>query len=257
MPGLGLAVLTAGAALISGAVPALAQEKKPGLSLAAIPGTPNTLSARAYTMGQLFKDAGYATAIFGKWHLGIDPQSLPGAHGFDEFYGIPPDTSWNDAATVSLIMQSHSIDAPEKYLIEKGPWMMRQMGVGPLERVKPFTPEVRAEVDNELTDLSIAFIKQQQAAGKPFFLYLPFSMGHVPNYPSKQCAGKSRIGQYGDKIMEGDYHVGQVHSAPVHHAAVSHDLRPEQRSARGLQPVLYRHDLWLDAGAGSQSHRRI
>jgi arylsulfatase A-like enzyme len=46
-----------------------------GLSLATVPGTPNTLSGNAYTMGQLFKDAGYATAIFGKWHLGIEPQT--------------------------------------------------------------------------------------------------------------------------------------------------------------------------------------
>jgi arylsulfatase A-like enzyme len=81
---------------------------------------------------------------------------------------------------------------------------------GALEPVKPFTPEVRAEIDNELTDKSIAFMRAQKAAGKPFFLYLPFSMGHAPSYPSKQFAGKSRIGQYGDKIMEGDYHVGQV-----------------------------------------------
>ena len=181
-----------------------------GLSLATLPGTPNTLSAKAYTMGQLFKDAGYATAIYGKWHLGIDAQSLPGAHGFDDFYGIPPDSSWNDCVTVPLIEQSHSINAPENVISEKGPWMVAQKGTGKLERVKPFTPEVRAEVDNELTDKSIAFMKAQKAAGKPFFLYLPFSMGHAPNYPSKQFAGKSRIGQYGDKMMEGDYHVGQV-----------------------------------------------
>ena len=182
-----------------------------GLSLIGIPGSPNTLSAKAYTMGQLFKDAGYATAIFGKWHLGIDPQSLPCAHGFDEFYGIPPDTSWDDAVTVALVMQTHSAGSiPEKDLIEKGPWIMQQKAGGPLEKVKPFTPEVRAEIDNDLTDRSIAFMKEQAAAGKPFFLYLPFSMGHAPNYPSKQFAGKSRIGQYGDKMMEGDYHVGQV-----------------------------------------------
>src|SRR5579864_722649 len=161
-------------------------------------------------MGQLFKDAGYATAIFGKWHLGSAPQSLPSAHGFDEFYGIPPDTSWNDAITVSLIMATHSIDTPESTLIESGPWIMQQNAGGPMQRVKPFTPEVRAEIDNDLTDRSIAFIKQQNAAGKPFFLYFPFSMGHAPNYPSKQFAGKSRIGNYGDKMMEGDYHVGQV-----------------------------------------------
>jgi arylsulfatase len=184
-----------------------------GLSLVVVPNTPATLPASAYTMGQLFKDAGYGTAIFGKWHLGIEPQSLPGAHGFDEFYGIPPDTSWDDSVTVPLILQTHSIDAPEKDLIEKGPWIMAQKTGGPLERVKPFTPEVRAEIDDELTDKSIAFMKEEHAAGKPFFLYLPFSMGHAPNYPNKQFAGKSRIGQYGDKIMEGDYHVGQIMDA--------------------------------------------
>ena len=182
-----------------------------GLSLLALAGSPNTLPAKAYTMGQLFKDTGYATAIFGKWHLGSEPQSLPGAHGFDEFYGIPPDASWDAAADIPQIVQTHSAgNIPESVLIEKGAWIVQQKGGGPLERVKPFTLEVRAEIDNDLTDRSIAFMKQQQAAGKPFFLYLPFSMGHGPNLPSKQFAGKSRIGQYGDKIMEGDYHVGQV-----------------------------------------------
>ena len=184
-----------------------------GLSLVALPSGPNTLPANAYTMGQLFKDAGYATAIFGKWHIGEAPQSLPGAHGFDEFYGIPPNTSWDDAVSVPIIMMTHSFDASEKELTEQGPWIMQQQAGGPLERVKPFTPEVRAEIDNDLTDRSIAFMKQQRAAGKPFFLYLPFSMGHAPNYPSKQFAGKSRIGNYGDKMMEGDYHVGQVMDA--------------------------------------------
>ena len=115
-----------------------------GLSLVVVPGTPATLPGKAYTMGQLFKGAGYATAIFGKWHLGSAPQSLPGAHGFDEFYGIPPNTSWDDAVTVSLIEQSHSVDAPAKDLVEKGPWIMAQKAGGPLERVKPFTPEVRS-----------------------------------------------------------------------------------------------------------------
>ena len=53
-------------------------------------------------------------------------------------------------------------------------------------------------------------MKREHAAGKPFFLYLPFSMGHAPNLPSKAFAGKSRIGNYGDKMMEGDFHVGQI-----------------------------------------------
>jgi len=59
-------------------------------------------------------------------------------------------------------------------------------------------------------DKSIDFMRRQKAAGKPFFLYLPFSMGHVPNLPAPQFRGKSRIGNYGDKLMEGDFHVGRI-----------------------------------------------
>jgi arylsulfatase A-like enzyme len=73
-----------------------------GLSLVVIPNTPNTLSAGAFTVGDMFHELGYSTAIFGKWHLGKDPQSLPTAHGFDEFYGIPPDMSW-DSATCQIL----------------------------------------------------------------------------------------------------------------------------------------------------------
>jgi len=181
-----------------------------GLSLLSAPGSRYQLPANAYTMGQLFKDSGYATAIFGKWHLGAGPQAAPTAHGFDEFYGIPPDTSWSDCLTTSLILMTHSFDATEQQLNERGPWIEEQKAGEPLQRVKPFTPEVRAEIDNDLTDHAIDFMKRQVKAGKPFFCYLPFSMGHAPNYPSKQFAGKSRIGNYGDKMMEGDYHVGQV-----------------------------------------------
>ena len=181
-----------------------------GLSLILVPGTPYTLSARAFTMGELFKSVGYATAIFGKWHLGIDPHSLPTAHGFDEFYGIPPDISWDSATYVDTMELTHSINAPPEVLLTRGPQIYDAVAGGPLRKVKPYTREVRAEIDNELVAKSIDFMKRQKAASKPFFLYLPFSMGHFPNLPSKQFAGKSRIGQYGDKLMEGDHHVGQI-----------------------------------------------
>ena len=181
-----------------------------GLSLVILPGGPNTLSAKAVTMGDLFHGAGYSTAIFGKWHLGGEPQSLPTAHGFDEYYGIPPEQSWNAATYVDSIEVTHSVPAPHAALLERGPFIVEGTPGGELKKVKPFTPEVRAEIDNELVDKSIDFMKRQTAAGKPFFLYLPFSMGHVPNLPSAQFKGKSRIGNYGDKLMEGDYHVGQI-----------------------------------------------
>jgi len=179
-----------------------------GLSLIIVPDSPSTLPARAFTMGELFKSVGYATAIFGKWHLGIAPESLPTAHGFDEFYGIPPDISWDSATYVDTIELTHSMSAPPDVLLERGPQIYEAVAGGPLSKVKPYTREVRAEIDNELVAKSIDFMKRQKAAGKPFFLYLPFSMGHFPNLPSKQFAGKSRIGQFGDKLMEGDHHVG-------------------------------------------------
>lgn len=181
-----------------------------GLSLICVPGSDFTLSAKAITMSQMFKDAGYATALYGKWHLGGAPQSLPTAHGFDEFYGIPPDVSWDSCSYVDSIAMTHSFPVPIDVLLAKGPQIVEATTGSPLKSVKPFTPDVRAEIDNELVAKSIDFIKQQHAAGKPFFLYLPFSMGHVPNLPSAEFKGKSRIGNYGDKMMEGDYHVGQI-----------------------------------------------
>jgi arylsulfatase A-like enzyme len=181
-----------------------------GLSLIIVPGSESTLPKAAVTMGELFKGAGYATAIFGKWHLGAEPQSLPTAHGFDEFYGIPPDISWDSATYVDTITLTHSMNVPAAALLAKGPQIVEAVAGGPLRTVKPFTREMRAEIDTELVAKSIDFMKRQTAAGKPFFLYLPFSMGHFPNLPSKQFAGKSRIGQYGDKLMEGDHHVGQI-----------------------------------------------
>src|ERR1700740_1883555 len=181
-----------------------------GLSLIAIEGSPYTLPASAFTMGQFFKDAGYATAIFGKWHLGSAPQSLPTAHGFDEFYGIPPAISWDAATYVDTIELTQSMPEARGALLARGPQIVEATAGQPLRTVKPFTPEVRANIDNELVDKSIEFMRRQRAAGKPFFLYLPFSMGHVPNLPSAPFKGKPRIGNYGDKMMEGDYHVGQI-----------------------------------------------
>ena len=181
-----------------------------GLSLVLVPGTKNTLSGDAFTMGDMFHAAGYATAIYGKWHLGRDPQSLPTAHGFDEFYGIPPDWSWDSATFLDTIRLTHAF--PEAYLprIAAETTIVEAATGGPLQSVKPYTPEVRAEIDTELVDKAIDFMKRQHAAERPFFVYLPFSMGHYPNLPSKAFAGKSRIGNYGDKMMEGDFHIGQL-----------------------------------------------
>src|SRR4051812_19336051 len=109
-----------------------------GLSLIAIEGSPYTLPARGFTMGEMFKEQGYATAIFGKWHLGSEPQSLPTAHGFDEFYGIPPAISWDAATYVGTMALTQSIQAPTGTLLARGPQVVEATAGGPLQTVKPF-----------------------------------------------------------------------------------------------------------------------
>src|SRR3954467_8101591 len=108
-----------------------------GLSLIAIEGSPYTLPANAFTMGELFRGVGYATAIYGKWHLGSAPQSLPTAHGFDEFYGIPPDISWDAATYVDTIELTHSVAASPGALLAKGPQIVEATAGGPLRTVRP------------------------------------------------------------------------------------------------------------------------
>ena len=87
--------------------------------------------------------------------------------------------------------RQHPREGPDR----EGALDLSAEGERPSAEVKPFTLAVRAEIDTRGTAArrSIEFIKRQAAAGKPFFLDLPFSMGHAPNLPSKQFAGKSRI----------------------------------------------------------------
>jgi len=143
-----------------------------GLSLIALEGTPYTLPARAFTMGQLFKDAGYATAIFGKWHLGSAPQSLPTAHGFDEFYGIPPDLTWDAATYVDTIELTKSIPEPPDVLLARGPQIVETTAGEPLRRVKPFTPQVRANTSTMswLTSRSTSCAGKRRRQSRSFFI---------------------------------------------------------------------------------------
>src|SRR5882672_11791490 len=151
-----------------------------GLSLIAVEGTAISLPATEITMADMLRGAGYATAIFGKWHLGAQTYSQPQNKGFDEFYGIPPAVSWDAFLMIPQGRQTKSLDIP----LDKGPHMVEAKRGEPLKAVKPYTAEVRREIDWELVDHGVDFMRRQKAAGKPFFLYLPISRRHFPNRPS-------------------------------------------------------------------------
>ena len=177
-----------------------------GLSLVAVAGTPISLPEKEVTMAEMLHDAGYATAIFGKWHLGAQTYSQPQNQGFDEFYGIPPNDTWDAFGLIRQGRQTKSLDIP----IEKGPQIVEAKRGEQLKSVKPYTEDVRREIDWELVDHGVDFMRRQKAAGKPFFLYLPISRTHFPNLPSKRFEGASRIGQFGDSLIEGDAIVGKM-----------------------------------------------
>jgi arylsulfatase len=114
--------------------------------------------------------------------------------------------SWDAFLMIPQGRRTKTLDIP----LDKGPQIVEAKRGEPLKAVKPYTAEVRREIDWELADRGIDFMRRQKAAGKPFFLYLPISRTHYPNLPSKRFEGQSRIGQFGDSLMEGDAIVGRM-----------------------------------------------
>lgn len=143
------------------------------------------------TLAELLKKKGYATAIYGKWHLGHHPQFLPTRHGFDEFYGIP----------YSNDMWPLHPKNPQKY-----------PGLPLYENEKivndSVTQEGQEHFTTEFTERAVSFIQKNQET--PFFLYLAHPQPHVPLFVSDKFKGKSRQGLYGDVMMEIDWSVGKI-----------------------------------------------
>jgi arylsulfatase A len=141
------------------------------------------------TIAEVLKTRGYATAVFGKWHLGHHPQFLPTRHGFDEYFGLP----------YSNDMWPNNPSAPKGFypdlpLIEN-------------EKVAQLAPD-QTQLTTWYAERAVKFIEKNR--DKPFFLYLPHSMPHVPLFVSEKFKGKTQRGPYGDVIEEIDWSVGQV-----------------------------------------------
>ena len=142
------------------------------------------------TLGELLKQKGYSTAIFGKWHLGSQKQFLPLQNGFDEYYGLP----------YSNDMWPFHPQQGEVFNFPDLPTYDGNEVVGYNTDQTCFT--------TDYTTRSVDFIKKNR--DKPFFLYLAHSMPHVPLAVSDKFKGKSEQGLYGDVMMEIDWSVGEV-----------------------------------------------
>ena len=156
-----------------------------------IPRSRRGMHADEWTLPEILKAKGYATACIGKWHLGDQPPHLPTAHGFDEYYGIPYSNDMASARRgdppLPLVQDTKVIEAPAN----------------------------QATLTKRYTSEAIQFIERNKS--KPFFLYLPHTFPHLPLFASKEFHGKSANGRYGDSVEEIDWSTGKILDALKQH----------------------------------------
>ncbi|MBL9144591.1 MAG: sulfatase [Verrucomicrobiaceae bacterium] len=141
-----------------------------------------------WLLPEMLKERGYATAAVGKWHLGTRLKFNPTRHGFDEWLGIP-----------------YSNDNSKYH-----PSLAAEMPPLPLydgEKIIEHDPD-QALFTSRFTQRAVEFIERN--AARPFFLYLPHVMPHVPIFASEKFKGRSELGLYGDVMEELDWSVGEV-----------------------------------------------
>lgn len=161
------------------------------------PNSAGGLPAEEITLAEALKSKGYATACIGKWHLGHLPQFLPTRNGFDSYFGLPYSNDMDRVADAKL---GRAVFLEPKIEFWRVP-LMRDESI--LER-----PANQATLTRRYTEEAIQFIRRNKA--RPFFLYLPYTMPHVPLFASERSSGKSARGLYGDVVEEIDWSVGQI-----------------------------------------------
>lgn len=163
-------------------------------------GLPQGIHPWERTLAQILKDAGYATGMFGKWHLGDRDGRFPHQRGFDEWYGIPRTTN------ESMFTSAHGFDPT----VVDVPYVMEGFVGQPAKNVAPYDLAKRRLIDSELTDKTIDFMRRQAAGKEPFFAYVPLTHLHFPTLPHPDFAGRSEVGDFADSMIEMDHRVGQI-----------------------------------------------
>ena len=151
------------------------------------------------TIAEICKQQGYATACFGKWHLGHHKKFLPKQHGFDEYFGLPySNDMWPyHPGVLHLPMEERLKKWPHLPLIDGN------------EVINPKVSGKDQEMlTTQYTERAVSFIEKNK--DNPFFVYLPHGMVHVPLYVSDKFKGKSGAGLFGDVMMEVDWSVGEI-----------------------------------------------
>jgi len=170
------------------------------------PSSTRGLDPKEETIADLLKNQGYATACYGKWHLGHHSEVLPRAHGFDHYYGIPYSNDMNHPANKGKPKGGHAgMDIlwadPESTLTKWNTPLIENEEIVEL-------PVDQRTITRRCTDKAIAFVEKNQ--GSPFFLYLPHSMPHIPLYVPDDVRDPDHKRAYINVIEHIDTEVGRL-----------------------------------------------
>jgi arylsulfatase A-like enzyme len=179
--------------------------------------SPSLLEPGRPTIASVLQARGYRTAAIGKWHLGLgdaaktdyarDLEPGPLSCGFDEFSGIPASLDMEPYVWV----RNRKVEAAPTETVKAGKHQ-RDGGSDGFWRAGPIAPGFRhVDVLPRIEKEALEFLSREWAA--PFFLYLPLTGPHTPWAPSPEFAGKSKVGAYGDFVMQVDALVGKVLAA--------------------------------------------
>ena len=172
-----------------------------------IPGAgKNGLTPWEYTIAKLLSDAGYATSLWGKWHLGDTEGRLPTNQGFDEWWGYRnscDEAGYGASAMFRALAKERGFELPKIWEGKKG---QKSTAVRALDM------EVRPLLDELIVGKAIDYIKRAAVGNKPFFTYVALSHVHPPEkaHPDFDQTDPSRLGLYADLIAEMDHRVGQI-----------------------------------------------
>lgn len=174
-----------------------------GLLTIGMPGSDQGIPDWAPTIADVLKEEGYATAQFGKNHLGDQDRHLPTNHGFDEFFGN--------------LYHLNAEEEPETYYYPKDPEFRKKYGPrgvirstadGKVEDTGPLTSKRMETVDEEFLAAGLDFMERSAKDEKPFFMWFNASRMHVWTHLKPESMGVTGIGIYPDGMVEHDGHVG-------------------------------------------------
>ena len=155
------------------------------------------------TLAELLSEEGYATGIFGKWHLGDTEGRYPTGQGFDEWMGIPRSSDrafWPD---------SNSFQAGSHPGAKFAHVMTAKRGAKPVER-EVYDRAKRATIDRDITDYTLDFMERQAAAKTPFFAFVAYTQTHEPVDPHPDFYGSTGNGSFADVLAQTDAYVGDL-----------------------------------------------